>query len=426
MITPSFSIAQNDKMLIFIIRAPYAKIADTEIEYADDIFMFSAPPYYLRVHLPREVMDDNSGTANYDSTLGEFTVRVPKKNHGENFPGLDMITELLNPQRKISAQQLVEEIVDDPDEDVEDDNEYFVKQEVTDISAGCSENSTDSYGYGFAWKRKGILGQLSEEIGTLVELPDPEHSLIHERSKKCAEKDAKSFDPERYLLDFLDPEDSLRHAIESKFDLQLDVDAEDRQRLKDFPKKKLPKLSQEEQRLVALSLIDIVFAFAYDSRINDWEMCCETGWNIVKLAPSLTFLCQWKTAHEAFAGAVRRSLCYPLYRSWDLSMKVVEDTKHVIRKGRSALLHVLCKVHTVLISSGEFRYLYNDLFITDYCLWIQYVDDAVLKKLQKEVADVELQKSDVGLDLEDLELEGQMAALKVKEPQQLDSDDEPE
>ncbi|KIH49188.1 hypothetical protein ANCDUO_20738, partial [Ancylostoma duodenale] len=82
--------------------------------------------------------------------------------------------------------------------------------------------------------------QLSEEIGTLVELPDPEHSLIHERSKKCAEKDAKSFDPERYLLDFLDPEDSLRHAIESKFDLQLDVDAEDRQRLKDFPKKKLP------------------------------------------------------------------------------------------------------------------------------------------------------------------------------------------
>ncbi|KIH46478.1 hypothetical protein ANCDUO_23469 [Ancylostoma duodenale] len=48
MITPAFSIAQNDKMLIFIIRAPYAKIADTEIEYADDIFMFSAPPYYLR------------------------------------------------------------------------------------------------------------------------------------------------------------------------------------------------------------------------------------------------------------------------------------------------------------------------------------------------------------------------------------------
>ncbi|KAK6036400.1 Ulp1 protease family, catalytic domain protein, partial [Cooperia oncophora] len=48
MITPTFSIVQDDKWLIFIIRAPYAKIADTEIEYSDDIFMFSAPPYYLR------------------------------------------------------------------------------------------------------------------------------------------------------------------------------------------------------------------------------------------------------------------------------------------------------------------------------------------------------------------------------------------
>ncbi|VDL80882.1 unnamed protein product [Nippostrongylus brasiliensis] len=124
MITPSFSIVQDPKWLIFIIRAPYAKIADTEIEYGDDIFMFSAPPYYLRVHLPREVVDDNTGTAKYDSSLGifmlsisicipgEFTVRVPKKNVGENFPGLDMICELLNPQKKISAKMLVEELRD--------------------------------------------------------------------------------------------------------------------------------------------------------------------------------------------------------------------------------------------------------------------------------------------------------------------------
>ncbi|ETN70850.1 hypothetical protein NECAME_14499 [Necator americanus] len=343
MITPSFSIAQDDKLLVFTIRAPYAKIADTEIEYADDIFMFSAPPYYLRVHLPREVVDDNSGSANYDSTLGEFTVRVPKKNPGENFPGLDMITELLNPQRKISAQKLVEEIVDDADEDVEDDSEYFTEQKITDIRVACSDDSTGSCNYGFAWRRKGILGQLSKEIGGLVELPDPENCPIHERGIKCTEKDVKSFDPERYLLDFLDPEESLQHAIQSQFGLQLDIDAEDRKRLKDFPRKKLPKLSQEEQRLVAFSLIDIVFAFSYDSRINEWE----------------------------------------------------------------------------------------------------YVDEAVIKALQEEVAEIQIlinvifayekvlmslqvRKSDLELDLEELELEGRMAAMRVKEPQQLDSDDEPE
>ncbi|WKY04970.1 hypothetical protein Q1695_005739 [Nippostrongylus brasiliensis] len=426
MITPSFSIVQDPKWLIFIIRAPYAKIADTEIEYGDDIFMFSAPPYYLRVHLPREVVDDNTGTAKYDSSLGEFTVRVPKKNVGENFPGLDMICELLNPQKKISAKMLVEELRDSDEGEAEDDSEYYTEQNVVDIGAGCSENCTDSYGYGFAWRRKGILGQLSKEIGDLVQLSDPERTAIPDRKTECAEFDEKKFDAERYLLDFLDPDDDLRRIIAQDFQLSLEVDAEDRQRLKDFPKKRLPTLSPEEQRLVALSLVDIVFAFAYDSRINDWETCCETGWNVTKLSPTLVFLCQWSSAKEAFVACTRRSLCYPLYRNWELSMKVVEDTKSIINKGRTALLHVLSKLHGIFVCSGEFRYLFNDLFISDYVLWIQSVDEAILNNLQKEVADVTLCKADIDLNLEELELEGQMASLKVKETTPLDSDDEPD
>ncbi|KAK5983419.1 CS domain-containing protein [Trichostrongylus colubriformis] len=427
MITPVFSIVQDDRWLTFTIRAPYAKIADAEIEYGEDIFMFSSPPYFLRVHLPREVVDDNTGTAKYDSSLGEFTVRVPKRNVGENFPGLDMITELLNPQKKISAQKMVEEIrgTDDEEEDV-DGNDYLIEQKVADIQAGCSDNVSDECGYGFACRRKGVLGQLSEEIGKLVELSDPEHSEIHERSTRCAECDIKAFDAERYLLDLMNPEDDLQRVITLDFGLKLNVDAEDRQRLKDFPKKRLPMLSIDEQRTAALSLIDIVFAFAYDSRINEWEACCESGWNITKLSPTLAFLCRWSNAKEAFVGSVRRSLCYPLYRNWDLSMKVVADAKHIICTGRAALLHVLCKIHGILIGSGEFRYLFNDLFITDYCLWIQSADEDVLKWLQKEVTDVEICKSDLELDLEEIELEGQMAMLKVNAPPQLDSDDEPE
>ncbi|VDP12461.1 unnamed protein product [Heligmosomoides polygyrus] len=367
MITPSFSIVQDSKWLIFIIRAPYAKIADTEIEYGDDIFMFSAPPYYLR-----------SRTAS--TVSGEFTVRVPKKNVGENFPGLDMISELLNPQKKISAQMLVEECFRIADDDEEDNsNDYFVEQNVVDIQAGCSENATDNYGYGFAWKRKGILGQLSQEIGDLVELKDPENCTIAERS----------------VFIKLLTEQGIH-------------------------------LSADEQHAVALSLVDIVFAFAYDSRINDWETSCETGWNIAKLSPTLSFLCRWKSAKEAVIAVMRRSLCYPLYRNWDLSMMALNDSKFIISKGlgRTALLHILSKMHGILIGSGEFRYLFNDLFITDYCLWIQSVDESVLKTLQTEIAAVT--KSDLELDLEELELEGQMARLKVEATPQLDSDDEPD
>lgn len=110
------------------------------------------------------------------------------------------------------------------------------------------------------------------------------------------------------------------------------------------------------------------------------------------------------------------------------------------------MLHILSKMHGILIGSGEFRYLFNDLFITDYCLWIQSVDESVLKTLQTEIAAVEVRflcwvtcrlrntanlrlqvtKSDLELDLEELELEGQMARLKVEATPQLDSDDEPD
>ncbi|VDM85778.1 unnamed protein product [Strongylus vulgaris] len=39
----------------------------------------------------------------------------------------------------------------------------------------------------------------------------------------------------------MDPDDDLQAVIKSKFGLQLKIDADDTQRLKDFPKKKLPK-----------------------------------------------------------------------------------------------------------------------------------------------------------------------------------------
>ncbi|KJH42428.1 Kae1-associated kinase Bud32 [Dictyocaulus viviparus] len=416
MITPSFNIVQNDKWLIFTIHAPFAKIAELEIEYGDKIFMFFAPPYYLRVHLTREIEDNDSGTAKYDSTLGEFTIHVPKKNVGEDFPHLDMITELLNPQRNFTARKLVEEISDEEGKDlVENDSQFFIEQKITCISNGLSENPV--CGYGFAWRRSEVLGecQLSNEIGGLLDISDPEHSFISERFSQCAQYDIKRFDADRYLLDFMDPDESLLHSIDLTLDLQLYIDANDRTRLKDFPRKKLPVLSGKEHYKVALSLVDIIFAFAYDSRINDWETCCESGWNIVKLSPSLSFLCQYESAKEAIIASVRRSLCYPLYRNWNLSLKVVSDTNTIIQKGRSAILHILCVIYGILIDSGEFRYLFNDLFITDYCLWIQSVDDAILKTLQFELAKIQILKSDLVLDLEELELEGKMAVLKLKQ-----------
>ena len=42
----------------------------------------------------------------------------------------------------------------------EDGTEYMAEQKVTDVSAGCTDEPTSNYGYGFAWRRTGIIGEV--------------------------------------------------------------------------------------------------------------------------------------------------------------------------------------------------------------------------------------------------------------------------
>lgn len=74
MITPIFSIKQDDDFLFIDIDARYANIKETEIEYFDKIFFFSSSPYFLRLHFPCEIIDNEKGEANYDSENGYFFI----------------------------------------------------------------------------------------------------------------------------------------------------------------------------------------------------------------------------------------------------------------------------------------------------------------------------------------------------------------
>lgn len=55
------------------------------------------------------------------------------------------------------------------------------------------------YGYGFAWQRHGVLGKLREEIGSLIDVIDPEHFAIDSRSDFCREMDEDQFSADYYL-----------------------------------------------------------------------------------------------------------------------------------------------------------------------------------------------------------------------------------
>lgn len=114
--------------------------------------------------------------------------------------------------------------------------------------------------------------------------------------------------------------------------------------------------------------------------------------------------------------------------------------------GRTAILHVLLEIRKIF-NAGEFRYLFNQLFINDYCLWIQSVNETVIADLLNEFyeAKKKVDKFSTGLDLEVVEADAEMKLLQVKstgdtvvevlesvldsedrqEKEEIDSDDEP-
>ncbi|PIC11523.1 hypothetical protein B9Z55_029028 [Caenorhabditis nigoni] len=219
--------------------------------------------------------------------------------------------------------------------------------------------------------------------------------------------------------DTLEPEEDLLSIISSPFSLPLDLTDEDRVRLKDLRKTKIHKIWASDLE-IATSLVDILFAYCYDQRVNQWETNCESGWTCSKLSPSLSYFVKFGSVKECLISSIRRSLTYPLYRNFSLSSQIINDVCHVISAGRTALLHILCDLHRIFIESGEFRYILNDLFITDYIFWIQSVPEDVLKTILKEIETEGIQKEDVGWDLEILETEARIEAVA------LDSDDEPD
>lgn len=95
--------------------------------------------------------------------------------------------------------------------------------------------------------------------------------------------------------------------------------------------------------------------------------------------------------------------------------------------------------------NGEYYYILNELFINDYCYWIQQLKDNQFVKLAKYLKQINLTKSDVDLDLCTLEQAAEMAlqeqnkndtkidiseamrnCLRISQPEQVDSDDDVE
>lgn len=411
MLTPMFELLQSEEDVTIIIKAPYANIADTEVYVEDTDFRFSSSPYYLRLNFPGPIKETDHTSGKYDSDKGQFTFTVIKVNTGEHFPDLDLISKLLIPPVKHRVAKPGIEVMSEPnnvsdeDEDEDDDTMWFIEQEPQHQP---EENNT-TYGYGFANKTKGTLTNMKDEFSEVLDITDPDNTSLKDRTQLSWKQEQDDFDEDQYLSDLMIPEqqDMITYLIQ--YEPCWKANPDDRTQMTPSEVDTMKQLgnreyllSSEEKCAVLLSLVNILYAYCYDVRTTMGEHTVESGWTVNKLSSALCWLQSFTSLKQVLISSMRRSLCYPLYREWRLSCAIQQDVNTILSQGKRSILKCLLSIHSIF-NSSEPRYILNQLYIQDYCIWIQQVSDKRIRKLAEAFKEVTISKSDLGFDLEELE-----------------------
>lgn len=433
MLTPAFELSQDRDFLTVAIRVPHARASEFDVYFEGVDFKFYAKPYFLRLTLPGRIVENGSEQGTYDVDKGIFTIRLPKETPGQHFEGLNMLTALLAPRKSRSAKPLVEEIgssgvseegADDEDADFDWEIEQTPYEEV-------SESSLQSQcHYGFGNLRAGVVQRLQDELSEVIDIKDPDFTPVTERRQKRLAAELAKFDPDHYLADFFEDEaveqilkydpwwnDAHAKMMASLGESQEQGDGaalvsfsdEEKYQLRKFVNKSY-LLDKTAHRQVYYSLVDILLAYCYEVRVTEGEHNVESAWTVRKLSPTLCWFETWTDVPEILVSFGRRVLCYPLYRHFKLVMKACRDTIKILQLGKSAVLKCLLDVHKIF-QENDPAYILNDLYISDYCVWIQKAKSKKLAALADALKAVSLSKAQLGLELQELEA----AALLVQE-----------
>lgn len=407
MLTPKFSLTQNEQFVIATLHVPHVKISESEMFIEGTEFKFYLKPYYLRLNFSNEIIEDGSEHAQYDIEKGDIIVHIPKKNSGENFTDLTMINKLLAPKQKLCNPKI--EVVgscnDTPVESTQllpEDFSWEWNQEYP------AENSClDHVVYGFCNKYKNYYGSFVNEFPELLDLPMPDQTPLSNRKALLELNLMESFDMEHYLSDYMDMNEFVGDVIHYQpryvsNPAQFSCVEDEQQLLCQLPHFQV-HIEKSELRRTLVGLVDILFAFVFDHLTNCGEISVESPWNICKISSQLSWLYTPSSLKECLLLNFSRALTFPLYRHFDFCSRVFEDLKFIVSKGKPLILKCLLGVYDVL-RKHEFYYLHNNVFLKDYCLWIQTVDDRYLKKLNDALNNLPaITKSDLPYPLEEFE-----------------------
>ncbi|XP_040015542.1 protein SHQ1 homolog isoform X2 [Xiphias gladius] len=435
MITPAFDLSQDPEYLIFSIRVPYTRTSEFDLYIDGRDFKFYAKPYFLRLTLPGRIVEDGREKAKFDIDKGLFTLRMPKETAGEHFEGLQMLTSLLAPKGSRSAKPLVEDLSTGCSESIGDDEEededfdWQVEQEVYMESSEEELRALQKYGFGN--QRSGVFARLQEELSDVIDIKNPEGMAAAERRQGRLEAEASAFSPDHYLADLFEDDEikgllkfkpwwtKLSPSTEQEGEVAVSFTDNDKEQLRKFTNRSY-LLDKTASYQAWLSLVDILLAYSYEVRSTEGEHNVESPWTIRKLSGTLCWLETYSSLQEVIVSFGRRVLCYPLYRHFDLVSAAVRDTTKIFKSGKACVLKCLLDIHKVFRENDP-AYILNDLYVTDYCIWIQKVRSKKLTAFAALLQKASLQKKDLELELEELE---EAATLVAEEEEEEEDDDE--
>jgi protein SHQ1 len=401
MLTPRFTLSQDDDFVIVTIYAPFTHVAETEVFMDATDFRFFSKPYFLRLHFPSKIQENDAASAKFDADSCSYIVKCPKETKGEFFSGLDMITELCKPK---GASTLDDDAkIQVLSEEGEEEDSWYFDQEVPAGDGGHIEGLIT--GVGFGLKHTNVFNKLLTEYQEILDVKYPERLSIKERKEKKLKQEEADFTPEHYLCDLYEPDDTLSECLhfipKSRSGEALTSDQV--QKLTDYVKKDI-RVQKSAKLSVLYGLVDILFASSFDLRTNFGQRSSESGWAISKLSATLACNDVHDNLKECVIACFRRSLIYPLQRNWELCLKVLNDLQDLLRDGQTSTVKVLLDITQVFIDS-EGRYILNQLFIDQYVAWVQSLDPLELVSIADEIQAIvkELSKADLALELVELE-----------------------
>lgn len=123
-------------------------------------------------------------------------------------------------------------------------------------------------------------------------MPEPESTPLSERAVLREAHEEEKFDDDHYLADTYGNDELIQTLLDYEPEEEDDEDYTEEEI--DCLKSKLPKrtylLDKQQKMFAYCGLVDILFAYMYNRRVNTGEENSESGWNISKLSSTLCWL----------------------------------------------------------------------------------------------------------------------------------------